>query len=197
MSRTSKQNTGDIVRDFLSVADLLEEPQLAQLYAYLARSDETSVKDVMDALDLAQGTAYTYVNRLVDAGVVEVTRDEQPRLYTARPINLTVTADGDREYTITPALIDAVGRRETNGDIDTYIDRHGVAGLATALSYAVARERGEVTHRLMARDLDISPLAAEIVLQALRPVVLEHFDVETSGASLADIEGVDEDVDDA
>ncbi|WP_049913526.1 winged helix-turn-helix domain-containing protein [Haloferax prahovense] len=197
MSRTSKQNTGDIVRDFLSVADLLEEPQLAQLYAYLARNEETPVKDVMDALGLAQGTAYTYVNRLVDAGVVEVVRDEQPRMYAARPINLTVTADGDREYTITPALIDAVGRRETNGDIDTYIDRHGVAGLATALSYAVARERGEVTHRLMARDLDISPLAAEIVLQALRPVVLEHFDVEVSGASLADIEGVDEDVDDA
>ncbi|KTG30166.1 DUF7437 domain-containing protein [Haloferax profundi] len=197
MSRTSKQNTGDIVRDFLSVADLLEEPQLAQLYAYLARNEGTPVKDVMDALGLAQGTAYTYVNRLVDAGVVEVIRDEQPRTYAARPINLTVTADGDREYTITPALIDAVGRRETNGDIDTYIDRHGVAGLATALSYAVARECGEVTHRLMARDLDISPLAAEIVLQALRPVVLEHFDVEVSGASLADIEGVDEDVDDA
>ncbi|MDS0243753.1 MULTISPECIES: helix-turn-helix domain-containing protein [unclassified Haloferax] len=197
MSRTSKQNTGDIVRDFLSVANLLEEPQLAQLYAYLARNEETPVKDVMDALGLAQGTAYTYVNRLVDAGVVEVVRDEQPRMYAARPINLTVTADGDREYTITPALIDAVGRRETNSDIDTYIHRHGVAGLATALSYAVARERGEVTHRLMARDLDISPLAAEIVLQALRPVVLEHFDVEVSGASLADIEGVDEDVDDA
>ncbi|SFL31627.1 DNA-binding transcriptional regulator, MarR family [Halogranum rubrum] len=192
MSRTSKQNTGDIVRDFLSVEDLLEEPQLAQLYAYLARNDETSVKDVMDALDLAQGTAYTYVNRLVDAGVVEVTRDEQPRLYTARPISLTVTTDGDREYTITPALIDAVGRRETNGDIDTYIHRHGIAGLATALTYAVARERGEVTHRLMARDLDISPLAAEIVLQALRPVVLEHFDVEGSGASFADIEGIED-----
>lgn len=192
MSRTSKQTTGDIVRDFLSVADLLEEPQLAQLYAYLARNDETSVKDVMDALSLAQGTAYSYVNRLVDAGVVEVTRDAQPRLYTARPIHLTVTADGDREYTITPALIDAVGRRETNDDIDSYTDRHGVAGLATALSYAVARERGEVTHRSMASDLDISPLAAEIVLQALRPVVLEHFDVEASGASVADIEDVND-----
>ncbi len=76
-----------------------------------------------------------------------------------------MTADDDREYTITPALIDAVGRRETNSDIDTYIDRHGIAGLATALTYAVARERGEVTHCLMARDLDISPLTAEIDLR--------------------------------
>lgn len=153
MSRTSNRADGDIVQDFLSVADLLEEPQLAQLYAYLAREDEATVQNVMEDLELAQGTAYSYVNRLVNAGVVDVTDDGQPRRYAAREIGLTVmTGGGDRKYTITPALIDAVGRRETDADIDTYIDRHGVAGLATALTYAVARERGEVTHRLMAED---------------------------------------------
>ncbi|WP_115891677.1 DUF7437 domain-containing protein [Haloferax sp. Atlit-48N] len=178
MSRTSNRADGDIVQEFLSVADLLEGPQLAQLYAYLAQEGEATVQDVIEDLDLAQGTAYSYVNRLVDTGVVEVTQDEQPRQYAARAIDLTVTtAAGDREYTITPALIDAVGRRETNADIDTYIDRQGVAGLATALTYAVARERGEVTHRLMAEDLEISPLAAEMILQALRPVVHEHYEI--------------------
>ena len=98
------------------------------------------------------------------------------------------TAAGDREYTITPALTDAVGRRETDADIDTYIDRHGVAGLATALTYAVARGRGEVTHRLMAEDLDISPLAAEMILQALRPVVHEHYDIKEAGAGLNELD---------
>ncbi|WP_129116212.1 winged helix-turn-helix domain-containing protein [Halegenticoccus tardaugens] len=195
MSRTSTRANGDIIRDFLSVADLLEEPQLAQLYAYVAREEGVTVQEVMDALDLAQGTAYTYVNRLVDAGVIETATDKQPRTYVAREIDLTVTAaDGAREYTITPALIDAVARRTTDDDIDTYIGRHGIAGLATALTYTVDRERGEITHRLMARDLDISPLAAEIILQALRPVVYEHFDIEESGASVADIAGVDRDV---
>jgi len=199
VSRTSNRADGDIVRDFLSVADLLEEPQLAQLYAYLARKKEATVQDVMDDLELAQGTAYSYVNQLVDAGVVDVTDDGQPRRYAARPIDLTVTtAAGDRKYTITPALIDTVGRRETNADIDTYIDRHGVAGLATALTYAVARERGEVTHRLMAEDLDISPLAAGMILQALRPVVHEHYDIEKGGASLDEVNVGDGDtVDDA
>ena len=184
MSRTSKQATGNIVRDFLSVADLLEEPQLAQLYTYLAHEGEATVQDVIEDLGLAQGTAYTYVNRLVDTGVVEVTKTEQPRQYAANEIDLTVTVSRDRQYTITPALIDAVGRREINDDIDTYIDRHGVAGLATALTYAVARERGEMTHRLMAQDLDISPLAAEIILQALGSVVDEYYEIESSGASL-------------
>lgn len=199
MSRTSNRANGDIVRDFLSVAGLLEDPQLAHLYTYLDHEGEVTVQDIIDDLEFAQGTAYTYINRLVDTGVVEVTHEQQPRRYAAREIDLTVTAAaGDREYTITPALIDAVGRRETNGDIDTYIDRHGIAGLATALTYAVAREQGETTHRLMAQDLDISPLAAEIILQALRPVVHDYYEIEEAGASLGAIDVDDRDaVDDA
>ncbi len=130
---------------------------------------------------------------LVDAGVVEVTQDEQPRRYAAREIDLTVTtAAGDREYTIMPALIVAVGRHETNADIDTYIDRHDVAGFATALTDAVVREHGEVTHRLMAENLGISSLAAEIILQVLRPVVDEHYDIEEAGASLDELDIDDE-----
>ncbi|RJX42758.1 ArsR family transcriptional regulator [Halonotius aquaticus] len=190
MSQPATPADGDIVRDFLSVADLLDEPQLARLYAYFDREGAATVKEAMVALNLSQGTAYSYVNRLVDTGVVEITHDEQPRRYVAREIDLTVTTAAG-EYTITPALIDAVGRRETDDDIDTYIDRHGVAGLATALTYAVSRERGETTHRLMADDLDISPLAAELILQALRPVVTEQYAIDASGGSLDEIDPAD------
>jgi len=194
MSSTSNRVDGNVIRDFLSVANLLEEPQLAQLYAYIAREDEATVAEVMDAVNLAQGTAYTYVNRLVDTGVLEVTSDEQPRTYATRDIGLTITIPNDAgTYTITAALIDAVGRRTTDEEIDTYIDRHGIAGLATALTYAVDRERGDITHRTMASDLDISPLAVEIILQALRPIVIEYYEIEQSGASVADIQGVDRD----
>jgi len=188
MSRTSNRADGDVVGEILSVADLLEEAPLAQLYAYLARDGEATVQECIDDLELPQGTAYTYINRLAEAGVVEMVREEQPRTYAAREIGLTVTTPGGAEYTITPALVDAVGRRATDDDIDTYIDRHGITGLATALTYAVQRERGEVTHRTMAADLDISGLAAEMILQALRPVVHEYYDIETAGASLADLE---------
>lgn len=166
MPRASNRPNGDIIRDFLSVAALLEELQLARLYPSLAREGEATVQEVIDDLELQEGSAYAYVNRLVNAGVIEVIHDEQPRRYVARKIELTVTAAaGDCEYTITPALIDVVGRHQTDDDIDTYDDRHGVAGLGTALTYAVARERGKVTYRLMAKDLDISPLAAESVLR--------------------------------
>jgi DNA-binding MarR family transcriptional regulator len=187
MSQTSSRQEGEIVRDFLSIADLLEQTQLARIYAYLYREGEATVQELIDALDLSQGTAYTYVNQLTDAGVLTSTTDTQPQRYAAVEIELTLTLDGEREYTISPALIAAVARRATDDTIDSYIDRHGIHGLATALTYTVAREQGETTHRLVADDLDLSPLEAEVILQALRPIVHEHFSVEASGASLADV----------
>ena len=197
MSERTHRADGTLLWEFLSVADLLAAPVLAQLYAYLAREGEATVREVMAALELPQGTAYSYVNRLVDAGLIEDTRTAQPRAYIAREIDLTVTADDDeREYRITPMLIDAVGRRTEDADIDTYTDRHGIDGLATALTYTIARERGEVTHEVMARDLDISPLAAEYILQALRPVVHDHVDLDVVGGSIHDIAGVDRDITD-
>lgn len=171
----------------MSVADLLATPRLARVYAFYAREGPATVGDVIEARDLSQGTAYADVDRLTDAGLLCVTDETQPRTYTARGIGLTVTSD-DRTYTITPALVDAVGRRVTSDEIDAYIDRHGVAGLATALEYALARERGAVTHRTVAEELDHSPLAAESILQALRPVVTAHYEIEPSGGSLAAVD---------
>ena len=40
----------------------------------------------------------------------------------------------------------------------------------------------------MTEDLDISPLAAEMILQALRPVVHEHYDIEAAGVSLEELD---------
>ncbi len=72
------------------------------------------------------------------------------------------------------ALLAAVARREENEDIDVYIDRHGFDGLATARGYASGRLDGAVTHRSVANELDHPPLEAEIILQALEPIVAEY-----------------------
>jgi hypothetical protein len=66
------------------------------------------------------------------------------------------------------------------------------AGLATALTYAVARERGEVTHQLMAWDLEISSLEAEVILGALRPVVHHLVDVEVEGVGAETVQGTND-----
>ncbi|UPM43461.1 winged helix-turn-helix domain-containing protein [Halocatena salina] len=187
MAQTASRNDGEIVHDFLSVAGLLEQPQLARIYAYLYREGDAPVQELMDALDLPQGSAYTYVNRLTDAGVLTITTDAQPHQYGAVEIELTLTVDSEREYTISPILIDAVARRTEDETIDSYIDRRGIHGLAIALTHTVARERGETTHRLVADDLDLSALEAEVIMQALRPVVREYCSFEDREASLAEV----------
>ena len=46
----------------------------------------------------------------------------------------------------------------------------------------------------MTEDLDISPLAAEMILQALRPVLHEHYDIEEAGMSLEQLDIDDSDM---
>ncbi|CCQ33011.1 archaeal sugar-specific transcriptional regulator, TrmB family [Halorhabdus tiamatea SARL4B] len=133
------------------------------------------MSDIVDALDIPQGTAYDYVQKLETAGLLEKTRDRRPYEYDAEPIALTLSA-AEETATITPALIAAVARREVDEDIDVYIDRHGLDGLAVALEYAFEYVEGTVNHRIAARELDLSPLEAEIILQALEPVATEYTD---------------------
>jgi DNA-binding MarR family transcriptional regulator len=75
MSRTASRQEGEIVRDFLSIADLLEQPQLARIYTYLYREGEATVGELIDALGLPQGTAYTYVNQLTDTQYLTMLSD--------------------------------------------------------------------------------------------------------------------------
>jgi len=156
-----------------TVADLLETPALARLYAYVLRDGPVTVADAVETLDIPQGTAYDYVRKLEAAGLVAEISDGRPSEYDAEPVSLTLSTDGETQ-TVTPALVAAVARREEDGDIDVYIDRHGLDGLALALDYAFEYVDGTVNHRIAARELDLSPLEAEVILQALEPVAAEY-----------------------
>lgn len=84
-------------------------------------------------------------------------------------------------------------RRTTNENLRLYRDRHGVAGLATALEYARDYVRGRTNARVVARELDIPVLEAETVLQELREVLI---DVEPEIETEPDFEALDAAVDD-
>jgi DNA-binding transcriptional ArsR family regulator len=158
-----------------TVADLLDTPALARLYASILQRGPVTVSEIVDELDIPQGTAYDYVQKLETAGFVEKTREQRPYEYDGESVALTLSTDGETR-TITPALITAVARREGNDDIDVYIERHGLDGLAVALEYASEYVDGTVNHRIAARELDLTPLEAEIILQALEPVAIEYAD---------------------
>jgi len=97
------------IQQLQTVADLLETPALARLYAHILQHGPVTVSEVLDELDIPQGTAYDYVQNLETAGLVEKTRDQRPYEYDAESIALTLSTDGETQ-TITPALIAAVAR---------------------------------------------------------------------------------------
>ena len=67
---------------------------------------------------------------------------------------LSADLDGD-EYTITPTLIEAIGRSPRDRGLDLLLERHGLGKLAAALTYAVPYVNGEMAEHLAARELDL------------------------------------------
>ncbi|MFT4920894.1 MAG: DNA-binding MarR family transcriptional regulator [Haloarculaceae archaeon] len=173
MAQSSPKSGNQPIQQLQTVVDLLETPALARMYAHVLQHGPVTVSRLVDELDIPQGTAYDYIEKLKTPGLVEKARDQRPYEYDAEPISLTLSTNGETQ-TITPALIAAVARREADEDINVYIERHGLDGLAIALEYAYEFVDGTVNNRIMARELDLSPLEAEIILQALEPVATEY-----------------------
>lgn len=176
MAKSPPRSDYSPLQQLQTVVDLLETPPLARIYIYVLENDPVTVSDVVADLEIPQGTAYDYMRRLEGTDFVEKVHEQRPYEYEATPISLTFTAD-ETPRTITPALIGAIARREENADIDIYIERHGLDALSVALTYAEEYVEGTVNHRIAARELDLSPLEAEIILQALEPMA-EKYTVE-------------------
>lgn len=156
----------------ISVAHLLEEPRLARLYTYILRNGEVTIDEITDNIEIPRTTAYSDTGSLVDLGVLTRDETQKTHTYTAIPLTLTADLDGD-EYTITPTLIEAIGRAPHDQDLTLLIEKHGIDKLAAALSYAIPYVEGGMTERLAVRELDLHPAFGIAVLHALREVVLD------------------------
>ena len=175
----------------LAISDVIENRRHARVYARVIELEPATVEEIAQDLDSSATTIYEDVNRLKEMGVLERVTDAQPYRYRARQIELTVHADDDA-YEITPTFIVALARSETNENIQLFVDRHGTAGLATAVEYARAYVRGRMTARVLAREQEIPVLEAETILQELREVIL---DVEPELEEAPDIDALDVAVD--
>ena len=160
------------VDGFIAVADLLDEPRLARLYTHVLQSDDVTIDGIVAALGVPRTTAYSDTASLVELGVF--TRDEthKTHTYTALPVVLTTILDED-EYTITPTLIDAIGRVPRDQDLSFLVEKHGIGKLAAALTYAIPYTESKMSERIAACELDLQPAFGIAILHALQEVVLD------------------------
>jgi hypothetical protein len=171
------------INGLLSIAQLLEEPRLARLYTFVLREGDVTIDDIVAAVEIPRTTAYSDMGTLVDLGVLTRDEEQKTHTYSAVPITLTADLDGD-EYTVTPTLIEAVGRSPHDQDLDLLLERYGLGKLAAALTYAIPYANGEMSERVAARELDLQQAFAIAVLHALRDVVQ---DMETVDPYFEDI----------
>lgn len=155
----------------LVVSDVLNNRRLAQLYTRVLKRDNATVDEIASEIDSSTTTIYEGVNKLVEAGLLDRVTEQQPHRYRALPVSVTVQA-AEESYEITPTLIAAVAHSTESQNLGVYLDRHGISGLATATEYARRYVKGKTTARIMARELDISVLEAETILQELRDIIL-------------------------
>jgi sugar-specific transcriptional regulator TrmB len=155
----------------LAISDILKNRRLARVYRRVMKQDGITVEEIATGLDSSSTTVYEDVNKLTDMELLERVTGTQPHRYHANRISITVQAD-EESYEITPVLIVTIAQSQNNRNLDVYLGRHGISGVATAIEYARACVEGRMTARVMARELNLSVIEAETVLQELREIIL-------------------------
>lgn len=158
--------------DFLTYAELLNTPQLAQLYTFILRDGPVEIETIKTELDIPHSTTYKYLGRLEEMGILTRYDDETPTTVTVEPIHLQLDTDHG-VVTATPVLIDAIGRQRDTEDIRVFVDRQGIPKLAAALHYTLRIMDGDFTQRTGANKLDVHPVEGMTVFTALQDVIEE------------------------
>jgi hypothetical protein len=154
----------------LAYAELLTNPELAQLYAAILKRGPVTVERLKDELEMPHSTAYKYVGQLEEMGVLTRDDDSTPATLTVEPVRLVLETD-EGAIAATPVFIVAIGEQTENKDIAVFVDRHGVAKFGAALHYTFRVRAGELTQRTAASRLDVHSVEAMTVFDALLDVI--------------------------
>lgn len=181
-----------------TVVELLTQPALARVYVYVCYWGPVTPPAIVERLDLSKSTAYEYVDRLVDLGLVERDDSTRPQQLTADPV---AVVESHAPIVVTPTVLHALALQEVDEDIAYFLDRYGVGKLVAALRAAGLHYAGQTTQRMVASDIDVSESEAMLIVAALEPVLAigrEHdpyfeylFPDVAAEMDLADLEEVD------
>ena len=168
---TQPPDTGDTAHRFFAVQELLGTPELARFYTDLLVNSPTTVTAARDRQGFSKSTAYKYANTLAELGVVTEldTHEGGSALWRADP----VSGDWTDETTIklSPVIIAVDGATSANDDLELFIERHGKAALAPAVTATIDVLQGETTRRGVADDLGVPAVEAIAVTQTIERII--------------------------
>jgi len=137
---------------------LLTNPDLADLYTRIRRSEGVTAPELIDHVTVSKKTVYDYLHRLERAGLVVETDAESSgttSTYEAAAFELTLTIRGV-EVSITPELVAVIARSEAYPVITRVCDEHGFVVFALAHDLIKAHSEGDITIRQITELADLS-----------------------------------------
>jgi len=158
--------------NLFTYAELLQTPELAQLYTTILRHGPMTVDQIKTDTDLPHSTAYKYVGQLEEMGILSRDQEAIPATVTVDSVRLAVEVD-DGHIVVTPTFIAAIGAQTESEEIALFVDRHGVGKLGAALHYTFRVRAGDLTQRTVASRLDIHPVEAMTIVETLQTIIDE------------------------
>jgi hypothetical protein len=168
---TQPPDAGQAAQQFFVIQELLQTPELARFYTDLLINSPTPVTAVRDRQGLSKSTAYKYANTLAELGVATEldTYENGSALWEAHAVSGNWTDQTTIE--LGPVIIAVYGATSVDDDLELFVDRHGKASLAPAVTATLAYLNGETTRRGVGAALDIPSVEAIAVSQAIERII--------------------------
>jgi len=168
---TNPPDIGHSARQFFVFQQLLDTPELARFYTDLLINSPTTVTAARDRQGFSKSTAYKYANALAELEVAEELDEYEngSALWRADPVSGNWTDETTVE--LGPVIIAVYGATSVDDDLELFVDRHGKAALAPAVTATIEYLKGNTTRRGAADILDVPAVEGIAVTQAIERII--------------------------
>lgn len=178
-------DAGTTARRFFIVQKLLGTPELARFYTDLLINSPTTITAARGRQEFSKSTAYKYANTLAELGIAEEldTYENGSSLWRAEPVSGNWTDETTIE--LGPVIIAVYGATSVDDDLELFIDRHGKAALAPAVTATIEYLKGEVTRRGVADKLGVPAVEGIAITQAIERIIVVVKDHDPTLSAIA------------
>jgi hypothetical protein len=163
--------SGAAAHRFFAIQELLATPELARFYTDLLINSPTTVTAVRDRQGLSKSTAYKYANTLAELGLAEELDEYDNGSSLWRTDPMTGVWNSETSVELGPTVIAVYGATTVDDDLELFVDRHGKAALAPAISATIGYLTGNTTRRGVAETLDVPAVEGIAVSQAIERII--------------------------